>query len=108
MEIIKFIFTCISVVLAIFGMIAGLWSAYNKKVVSRITSVEREAREKIESVKIGSEKRIEYLENDVRDLQKVMHDSFQQRLSNIEGEMKGITTILEKIQGWFIFKSEKE
>ena len=35
-------------------------------------------------------------------LQKEVNTNLGQRLSNIEGEMKGMNNILKQIQGWFI------
>ena len=48
------------------------------------------------------EKRIDALEKTVGGLQKEVNTNLGQRLSNIEGEMKGMNNILKQIQGWFI------
>ena len=42
------------------------------------------------------------LEKTVGVLQKEVNTNLGQRLSNIEGEMKGMNNILKQIQGWFI------
>lgn len=41
-------------------------------------------------------------EKTVGGLQKEVNTNLGQRLSNIEGEMKGMNNILKQIQGWFI------
>lgn len=107
METAKFIFTCISIGLAVFGTIAGLWRAYNKKITARIISAEKDAQGKIENVKKDCEKRIEFLEGEVRDLQKIVGEGLQRRLSSMEGEMKGMANILKSIQDWFIRNTPK-
>lgn len=98
----------------------GIWKAYTKKTDEKIKSVKDasaaqiqkvkdEAATEIKDVRNGSiakteklEKRIETLEKSVSDLQKDLNANVGQRLSNIEGEMKGMTNILKQIQGWFI------
>ena len=67
------------------------------------------ARTEINEVRDGSiakteklERRIAALEKSVSDLQRDVNSNLGQRLSNIEGEMRGMTNILKQIQGWFI------
>jgi archaellum component FlaC len=38
----------------------------------------------------------------LRDLENTMAQRFESRLSNMEGELKGIKTVLQSIQNWFI------
>ena len=41
-------------------------------------------------------------ENRLRDLENTMARRFENRLSVMEGELKGIKSILQSIQNWFI------
>lgn len=120
MEIAKFVLSCVGSFIAVSGFFMGIWKAYTKKTDEKIKSVEDasaaqiqkvkdEAATEIKDVRNGSiakteklEKRIETLEKSVSDLQKDLNANVGQRLSNIEGEMKGMTNILKQIQGWFI------
>lgn len=120
MEIAKFVLTCVGSFIAVSGFFMGIWKAYTKKTDEKIKSakdaaaaqiqkVKDEAAAEIENVRNGSiakteklEKRIETLEKSVSDLQKDLNANVGQRLSNIEGEMKGMNNILKQIQGWFI------
>jgi hypothetical protein len=38
----------------------------------------------------------------LRDLESTMVQRFESRLSNMEGELKGIKSVLQSIQNWFI------
>ena len=102
------------------GFFGGLWARYQKKQEDKIASaqasareqikaIEARAREEIKEVREGAiiktdklEKRIDALEKTVGGLQKEVNTNLGQRLSNIEGEMKGMNNILKQIQGWFI------
>ena len=76
---------------------------------AKIKEAESNARTEIDEVREGSiakseklERRIAALEKIVSDLQRDVSLNLGQRLSNIEGEMKGMNNILKQIQGWFI------
>lgn len=116
MEIAKFVLSCVGSFIAVSGFFMGIWSSYSKKADAKIASIKKEAEEKIthakteiDEVREGSiaktdklEKRIAALERTVSDLQRDVNTNLGHRLSNIEGEMKGMTNILKQIQGWFI------
>lgn len=119
-EIIKFALTCLGSFITAFGFFAGFWRAYKKKVEDKIKQVQSEAEEKIADaetaakeevakVREGSiakteklEKRISALEKSVSELQKDVNANLGQRLASIEGTMKGMSNILNQIQGYFI------
>lgn len=120
MEIAKFVLSCIGSFIAVSGFFMGIWKAYSKKTDDKIKSIqtqadqkikeaEKNARHEIDDVREGSiakteklERRIAALEKSVSDLQRDVNSNLGQRLSNIEGEMKGMNNILKQIQGWFI------
>ena len=120
MEIAKFVLSCVGSFIAVSGFFMGIWKAYSKKTDEKIQSVQDAAAAQIQKARDGAaeaikdvregsiakteklEKRIENLEESVSDLQKDLNANVGQRLSNIEGEMKGMTNILKQIQGWFI------
>lgn len=120
METAKFVLTCVGSFIAVSGFFMGIWKAYSKKTEEKIKSIQQQADEKIkeaqssarteiDEVREGSiakseklERRIVALEKIVSDLQRDVSLNLGQRLSNIEGEMKGMNNILKQIQGWFI------
>ena len=120
MEIAKFIFACIGSFITVAEFFGGLWARYQKRQEDKVASahasareqikaIEARAREEIKEVREGAiikteklEKRIDALEKTVGGLQKEVNTNLGQRLSNIEGEMKGMNNILKQIQGWFI------
>lgn len=120
MEIAKFVLSCIGSFIAVSGFFMGIWKAYSKKTDDKIKAIQAQADKKtkeaeahaqteIDKVREGSiakseklEKRIAALEKTVSDLQRDVNLNLGQRLSNIEGEMKGMNNILKQIQGWFI------
>lgn len=120
MEIAKFVLSCIGSFIAVSCFFMGIWKAYSKKTDDKIKAIQAQADEKtkeaeahaqaeIDKVREGSiakseklERRIAALEKIVSDLQRDVSLNLGQRLSNIEGEMKGMNNILKQIQGWFI------
>lgn len=120
MEIAKFVLSCVGSFIAVSGFFMGIWKNYSKKTDDKIKSIQQQADEKIKEteahaqleineVREGSiakseklERRIAALEKNVTDLQRDVNLNLGQRLSNIEGEMKGMNNILKQIQGWFI------
>lgn len=120
MEIAKFVLSCVGSFISVSAFFMGIWKAYSKKMEDKIKAIQQQADEKtkeaeahaqteIDKVREGSiakseklEKRIAALEKNVSDLQRDVNLNLGQRLSNIEGEMKGMNNILKQIQGWFI------
>ena len=117
MEIAKFVLSCIGSFIAVSGFFMGIWKAYSKKTDDKIKAIQAQADEKtkeaeahaqeeIDKVREGSiaksEKLEKRIEKNVSDLQRDVNLNLGQRLSNIEGEMKGMNNILKQIQGWFI------
>ena len=117
MEIVKFIFACFGSFVTAAGFFGGLWAKHQKRLEDKIAAAEAGARERIKTIEAAArkevregsiakteklEKRIDALEKTVGGLQKEVNTNLGQRLSNIEGEMKGMNNILKQIQGWFI------
>ena len=120
MEIAKFIFACIGSFVTAAGFFGGLWAKHQKRLEDKIAAAEAGARERIKTIEAAAreeikevregaiiktdklEKRIDALEKTVGGLQKEVNASLGQRLSSIEGQMKGMNNILNQIQDWFI------
>ena len=102
MEIAKFVLSCVGSFIAVSGFFMGIWKAHEKKTDDKIKNVEESTDCKIKTSSEKLERRISSLEKVVEGLQKDVNANLGQRLSNIEGEMKGMNNILKQIQGWFI------
>ena len=91
MEIAKFVLTAIGTFLSVFGLSFTVFQYWKKKQDEKIADLKNHVDGSIERI----DKRIEFLERSV------VH-GFENRLSVIEGELRGIKPILQAIQNWFI------
>jgi hypothetical protein len=90
-EIAKFILTAVGTFLSVFGLSFTVFQYWKKKQDEKFDTLKSETKGSIK--RMGS--RIEVLEqNALRNL--------ENRLSLIEGELKGLKPILQSIQNWFI------
>ena len=96
MEIAKFVLTAIGTFLSVFALSFTVFQYWKKKQDEKFDSLKTETRESIK--RMGS--RIELLE------QQVLRN-LENRLSLIEGELKGLKPILQSIQNWFINNTGK-
>ena len=102
MEIAKFVLTAVGTFLSVFGLSFTVFQYWRKKQEEKFTSlkedlvsmVQKEIQARYDSLS-RFDKRIEYLERSVI-------QAFENRLSIIEGELRGIKPILQSIQNWFI------
>jgi len=90
-EIAKFVLTAIGTFLSVFGLSFTVFQYWKKKQDEKIADLKNHVDGSIERI----DKRIEFLERSV------VH-GFENRLSVIEGELRGIKPILQAIQNWFI------
>jgi hypothetical protein len=101
-EIAKFILTAVGTFLSVFGLSFTVFQYWKKKQDEKFSglktslekSLEKESQTRGEDVS-RLDKRMEFLERSV------VH-GFENRLSVIEGELRGIKPILQAIQNWFI------
>ena len=101
-EIAKFILTAIGTFLSVFALSFTVFQYWRKKQDEKFDglkdtvhgAVQKEIQSRTDAVS-RLEKRIEFLERSV------VH-GFENRLSVIEGELRGIKPILQAILNWFI------
>ena len=91
MEVAKFVLTAIGTFLSVFALSFTVFTYWKKKQDEKFDSLATETKESIK--RMGQ--RIELLE------QQVLRN-LENRLSLIEGELKGLKPILQSIQSWFI------
>jgi hypothetical protein len=113
MEIAKFILSTIGVFISVAGLMFAMFQFWSKKREEKDNAFQAAIRKGIESERLLSRdeimlernerkesverlgKRLELLEHNIM-------DSLQQRIGNIEGELKGVRGTLGKIEEWFI------
>ena len=102
MEIAKFVLLAVGTFLSVFGLSFTVFQYWRKKQDEKFDLLKKSVDDKVTDEKnlrgedvARLEKRIEFLEHSV------VHN-FENRLSVIEGELKGIKPILQAIQNWFI------
>jgi hypothetical protein len=117
-EIAKFVLTTVGTFLAVLGFLFTVFQYWKKKqeekfnllkesmetmvqneIQMRSNALDQEAQARSNALN-RLDKRIEFLE------QSVLH-GFENRLSTIEGELRGIKPILQSIQNWFINNTGK-
>ena len=91
MEIAKFVLTAIGTFLSVFALSFTIFQYWRKKQDEKFT----EFKDTVGGSLSHLEKRVEFLERSI------LH-AFENRLSVIEGELKGLKPILTSIQNWFI------
>jgi len=101
-EIAKFVLLAVGTFLSVFGLSFTVFQYWRKKQDEKFDLLKKSVDDKVTDEKnlrgedvARLEKRIEFLEHSV------VHN-FENRLSVIEGELKGIKPILQAIQNWFI------
>jgi hypothetical protein len=101
-EIAKFILTAVGTFLSVFALSFTVFQYWRKKQDEKFeslsASVEVRVRNEEEARKEAMarmDKRLEFLE------QSVLH-GFESRLSNMEGELRVIRSIVKSIQDWFV------
>jgi hypothetical protein len=101
-EIAKFILTAVGTFLSVFGLSFTVFQHWRKRQDEKFdllkksmdAAIQKETDSRKETLmRMGA--RIEAIEN-------TMSQRFENRLSVIEGELKGIKPILQSIQNWFI------
>ena len=102
MEIAKFVLTAIGTFLSVFALSFTIFQYWRKKQDEKFTSLENEVKGTVQKETQSRKDAIERLEKRIEFLEHQVVHGFENRLSVIEGELKGIKPILQAIQNWFI------
>jgi len=101
-EIAKFILSAVGTFLTVFGLSFTVFQYWRKKQDEKFEllkqSLETGLRKETDSRKESTAR----IESRINALENIMSQRFENRLSVIEGELKGFKTILQSIQNWFI------
>jgi hypothetical protein len=101
-EIAKFILTAVGTFLSVFGLSFTVFQHWRKRQDEKFDMLKKSLDASIQNEANNREKAVSHMEGRVTALEFTMSQRFENRLSVIEGELKGIKPILQSIQNWFI------
>lgn len=102
MEIAKFVLTAIGTFLSVTGLSFTVFQYWKKKQDEKFDALKDSIKNEVHNERNDRKEAITRLAERVEKLENNLMQDMQRRMSGMEGEMKGIRNILEKIQGWFI------
>jgi len=101
-EIAKFILTAVGTFLSVFGLSFTVFQHWRKRQDEKFELLKKSLDASVQKEASDREKAVSHMEGRVTALEFTMSQRFENRLSVIEGELKGIKPILQSIQNWFI------
>ena len=102
MEIAKFVLTAVGTFLSVSALSFSVFQYWKKKQEDKFNALKTETKEGLQRESEARQKDINKMEKRIENLENTLVQSVQQRMSSIEGELKGIKPILQSIQNWFI------
>lgn len=102
MEIAKFVLTAVGTFVSVISLSFAVFQYWRKKQDEKFDLFKKSIDQKIEQEEQGRKASDAQHESRLRDLESTMVQRFESRLSIMEGELKGIKSILQSIQNWFI------
>lgn len=102
MEIAKFVLTAIGTFISVISLSFAVFQYWRKKQDEKFDLFRKSVDKMIREEEHGRKESDARHENRLRDLESAMTQRFENRLSVMEGELKGIKSILQSIQNWFI------
>ena len=102
MEIAKFVLTAIGTFLSVFALSFTVFQYWRKKQDEKFDLLKKSLENIIQKEIDNRKESIAHMEGRVSSLENTMSQRFENRLSVIEGELRGIKPILQSIQNWFI------
>jgi hypothetical protein len=101
-EIAKFILTAVGTFVSVISLSFAVFQYWRKKQDEKFDLFKRAIDDMIQEEKRGRKESDAEHDKRLRDLENTMAQRFESRLSIMEGELKGIKSILQSIQNWFI------
>jgi len=101
-EIAKFVLTAVGTFLTVFGLIFSIIQQWKKKQDEKFELLKKSIDSSIQKEADNRKESLAHIDGRITALENTMSQRFENRLSVIEGELKGIKPILRSIQDWFI------
>jgi hypothetical protein len=102
MEIAKFVLTAIGTFLSVFALSFTVFQYWKKKQDEKFNVLKNTLKGEVQGERDARKESLERLGRRIENLENNVMQDLQRRMSTIEGELKGMRNILEKIQGWFV------
>ena len=102
MEIAKFILTAVGTFLSVFALSFTVFQYWRKKQDEKFNVLKETLKGEVQGERDARKESLERLGKRIEILETNVMQDLQRRISTIEGELKGMRNILEKIQGWFV------
>jgi hypothetical protein len=102
MEIAKFILTAAGTFLSVFALSFTVFQYWRKKQDEKFKLLKDSLKGEVQGERDARKESMERLGKRMENLENSVMQDLQRRMSTIEGELKGMRNILEKIQGWFV------
>jgi len=101
-EIAKFILMAVGTFLSVFCLSFAVFQYWRKRQDEKFELFRQSIRDMVQREERGRKDADALYEKRLANLENLMTSRFENRLSVIEGELKGMRGLLEKIQQWFI------
>ena len=102
MEIAKFVLTAVGTFVSVISLSFAVFPYWRKKQDEKFDLFKKTIDRMVQEEERNRKESDAQHENRLRDLENTMARRFENRLSVMEGELKGIKSILQSIQNWFI------
>jgi Flp pilus assembly protein TadB len=117
-ELAKFILTIVATFVSLSALMFSIFQFWAKKQEKKDEAFKAAIRKELDTERVSSKEEIEderasrkedvrRLETRIEKLESIVTEGLIDRLSKLEGEMKGIRDILNRIQDWFIRNTSK-
>jgi len=108
MEIAKFVLTAVGTFLSVFGLSFTVFQYWRKKQDEKFEILKKSLEISLQKETDSRKESVARIETRITALENIMSQRFENRLSVIEGELRGIKPILKSIQDWFINNSGRK
>ena len=102
MEIAKFVLTAVGTFLSVFGLTFSVLQHWRKRQDEKFDILKKSIEASIKQETDSRKDAVANMDARVKALENTMSQRFENRLSIIEGELRGFKPILQSIQNWFI------
>jgi len=102
MEIAKFVLTAVGTFLSVFGLSFTVFQYWRKRQDEKFDVFKKSIEAAIKQETDSRKDSVANMDVRVKALENTMSQRFENRLSIIEGELRGFKPILQSIQNWFI------
>jgi hypothetical protein len=101
-EIAKFVLSAVGTFISVISLSFAVFQYWQKKQDEKFDLFKKTIDNMLQEEEQSRKESDTQHENRLRDLESTVAQRFESRLSIMEGELKGIKSILQSIQNWFI------